>query len=230
VYAADDRLGAIAVLEVVEGKRLKWVQLSTGRDGCLEGIRTVGMHPDGKLLVAGGTRAGTLVTLDRDPASGRIEVRQVLTDGEDKVGGLAGIHGVNISPDGKHVYAVSGRFQGDQAVGAFRLGGDGKLALIKEFISDQSDLKNFQGGNKAHVSPDGLSYYACGTTSQSLACFSRDPATGELSFVATIQNESTGAGSEHGPANVVCSPDGRFAYVTLESNAAISIFERTVKK
>ena len=227
IYAADDRLGAIVVLEVVEGKRLKWLQLVTGS---LDGVRTVAMHPDGKLLFAGGTRAGTLVVLDRDPASGRVEVRQVLTDGSDKVEGLAGIHGVTLSPDGKHVYTTSGRFQGDQGIGAFRLGDDGKLSLIKEFISDQSDLVNFQGGNKAYVSPDGLSYYACGTTSQSLACFRRDPETGEISFIATIQNASTGAGSELGPANVVCSPDGRFAYVTLETNAAISIFERSVKK
>jgi hypothetical protein len=48
--------------------------------------------------------------------------------------------------------------------------------------------------------------------------------------VATIHNDSTGAGSETGPANVRTSPDGRFAYVTLEANAAISIFERTPPK
>jgi 6-phosphogluconolactonase (cycloisomerase 2 family) len=229
VYAVDDRLGAIIVLEVVDGKRLKWVQASTGKDGCLEGTRTIAMHPGGKLLVTGGTRAGTLCLFDIDGVTGRVEVRQVLTDGQDMVQGLAGIHGVNISPDGKHVYTVSGRFQGDQAVGAFRLE-EGKLTLIKEFISDQGDLVNFQGGNKAALSPDGLTYYACGTTSQSLACFRRDPDTGELTFVTTIHDEATGRGSELGPANLACSPDGRFAYVTLESTASISIFERTTKK
>lgn len=230
VYAVDDRNGAVVAF-AIEGDRLAWLQFSQGRDGCFEGARTLAMRPDGKTLLVGGTRAGVLAVLDRDAATGRLEVRQVLRDGENKITSLAGIHGVCTTGDGKFVYTTSGRFQGDQAVAAFRFGDDGKLTPVREFICDQSDLVNFQGGNNVLVSGDGQSVFACGTVSRSLACFRRDPASGDLAFVTTIRDDAqTGLGPGPGPADVDVSVDGRFVYVTLEEDGAISIFERTVKK
>jgi 6-phosphogluconolactonase (cycloisomerase 2 family) len=230
IYAVDDRSGAVVGF-AIEGDRLAWVQFSLGREGSFEGARTIAMCPDGKTLVVGGTRAGTLCVLDRDAASGRVEVRQVLRDGEDNVNCLAGIHGLSTSGDGKFVYSTSGRFQGDQAVAAFRFGEDGKLALVREFICDQSDLVSFQGGNNVLVSGDGQSVFACGTVSRSLACFRRNAESGDLAFVTTIRDDAqTGAGPDLGPADVDVSADGRFVYLTLEQDGAISIFERRVKK
>jgi 6-phosphogluconolactonase (cycloisomerase 2 family) len=230
VYAVDDRNGAVVAF-AIEGDRLAWNQYSQGRDGCFQGARTIAMRPDGKTLLVGGTRAGTLCVLGRDAATGRLELRQVLRNGEEKVNCLAGIHGISTSSDGKFVYTTSGRFQGDQAVAAFRFGDDGKLALVREFICDQSDLVNFQGGNNVLVSSDGKSVIACGTVSRSLACFRRDPASGDLAFVTTIRDDAqTGSGPGPGPADVDVSVDGRFVYVTLEQDGAISIFERRVKK
>jgi 6-phosphogluconolactonase (cycloisomerase 2 family) len=215
----------------IEENRLKWLQFSQGRDGCFDGARAIAMRPDGKTLLVGGTRAGTLCVLDRNAETGHVEARQVIRDGEEKVNCLAGIHGICTSDDGKFVYTVSGRFQGDQAVAAFRFGDDGKLSLVREFICDQSDLVNFKGGNNVFVSGDGTSVFACGTVSRSLACFRRDQASGDLSFVATIRDDAqTGIGPQTGPADVEVSADGRFVYVTLEQDGAISIFERTVKK
>jgi 6-phosphogluconolactonase (cycloisomerase 2 family) len=230
IYAIDDRASALVVLEASDDNRLKLVQFSAGRENCFAGARTVAMMPDGKSVLVGGTRAGTLVVLDRDAATGKIEVRQVLKDGEDRITGLAGVHGVDPSPDGKHVYVTSGRFAGDQAISAYRMGDDGKLSLMQEFVSDQSELKSFQGGNKGTLSADGKSFYACGTVSRSLANFNRDPETGKLTLVANLHDASTGADGENGPANARCSPDGRFLYVTLESAGSISIFERTASK
>jgi 6-phosphogluconolactonase (cycloisomerase 2 family) len=230
VYAVDDRAGALAVFEATDANRLKFVQLSEGRDGCFTGARALAATPDGKSILVGGTRAGTLVVLDRDAATGKVEVRQVLTDEQDKITGLAGIHGIDPSPDGKHVYVTSGRFAGDQAIGAYAFGDDGKLSLLQEFVSDQGDLVGFRGGNKAALSADGKSLYVCGTVSQSLASFERDPATGKLTLVTNLHDATTGAGDEAGPANARVSPDGRFLYVTLESAGAISIFERSPSK
>ena len=108
---------------------------------------------------------------------------------------------------------------------------DGKLTLLRELICDQSDLVNFQGGNNVLVSGDGRSVFACGTVSRSLACFRRNPESGDLAFVATIRDDAqTGVGPETGPADVDVSVDGRFVYVTLEQDGAISIFERKVRK
>lgn len=229
VYAVDDRAGALIVLEATADNHLNFVQFSQGRDGCFEGTRTLAITPDGKTVMVGGTRAGKLVSLDRDATTGKVEVRQILTDEKDGITTLAGIHGINPSPDGKHVYVTSGRFSGDQAISVFQFGDDGKLKLVQEIISDRGDLTGFQGGNKGTLSDDGKSFYVCGTVSRSLASFTRDPETGKLTVVTNLHDASTGAADELGPANAQVSPDGRFLYVTLESSGAVAIYERTAK-
>jgi 6-phosphogluconolactonase (cycloisomerase 2 family) len=229
VYAVDDRAGALVVLEATADNRLNFVQFSQGRDDCFKGTRTLAITPDGKTVLVGGTRAGTLVALDRDAATGKVDVRQILTDEKDGITTLAGIHGIDVSPDGKHVYVTSGRFSGDQAIGAYEFGDGGKLKLVQEIISDRGDLTGFQGGNKGTLSDDGKSFYACGTVSRSLASFARDPATGKLTVVTNLHDASTGAEDELGPANARVSADGRFLYVTLETSGAVAVFERTAK-
>lgn len=229
VYAVDDRAGSLVVLEATADNRLNFVQFSQGRDGCFERARSLALTPDGKTVLVGGMRAGTLVALDRDAMTGKVEVRQILTDEKDGITTLAGIHGIDPSPDGKHVYVTSGRFSGDQAISVFAIGDEGKLKLVQEIVNDRGDLTNFFGGNKGTLSDDGKSFYSCGTTSRSLASFSRDPATGKLTVVTNLHEASTGAADEFGPANAQVSPDGRFLYVTLETSGAVAIFERTAK-
>jgi 6-phosphogluconolactonase (cycloisomerase 2 family) len=230
VYVVDDQSGAVVALEITAEGKLSWLQVSQGRDGCFAGARSLAFLPDGKTLVVGGSKANTLCLLDRDADSGRVEVRQVIKDGEGQATALAGIHGIAATSDGRFIYTSAGRFTGDQAVSAFRLGDDGNLAAIHEFVSDKSELVDFRGGNSATVSPDGLSVYACGTVSRSLACFQRNPATGELTFAATLRSDATGPGGDTGPANVALSADSRFLYLTLEGDGAVSAFERKVKK
>jgi 6-phosphogluconolactonase (cycloisomerase 2 family) len=226
VYAVDDRGAKVIVLAVEDGKRLNVVETFEGRERCFDGARGVVAHPDGKTLYVSSRRPGTLAVLDRDPASGKLAVRQLIRDGDEGVTALAGTTGACVSRDGKFVYTISGRFEGDNAVGVFQVGADGKLAPLQEFISDQSDLKNLTGPNELAISPDGKHLYASGTTSCSLACFQRDAATGKLTFVATMQDAATGAGADLGANGVDLSPDGRFLYLALENGSAVSVFER----
>jgi len=230
VYAVDGPAAGVAVFEVTGDGRLKWLQFSKGRDDCLVGARSVAVGLDGKTLVVTSNRAGTLSVLDRDAATGKVELRQVLRDDNGQVTALMGVHGIVLSPDGRHAYVSVGRHLGDQAVGAYRFEKDGTLALVQELVNNKSDLVDCEGANGLYVSPDGLNLYVCGTNTQSLACFNRNLTTGGLSFVATLRNETTGAGVAVGAADVDTSPDGRFVHVALEGQGAISIFERTVKK
>jgi 6-phosphogluconolactonase (cycloisomerase 2 family) len=227
VYAVDDRLATVVVFEVAEGKRLKLVHTFEGQDRCFDGARGIVAHPDGKTMYVSSRRYGALAVLDVDPATGKLGVRQILRDGQEGIQGLAGTTGACVSRDGKFVYTISGRFEGDQAIGAYKVGEDGKLAVLQEFISEQSDLKDFSGANELTISPDDKYFYASGTTSCSVACFRRDPASGKLQYVTTVQNEATGVGSDLGANGLECSADGRFLYLALENAAAISIFERT---
>jgi sugar lactone lactonase YvrE len=154
-------------------------------------------------------------------------MRQVLADEQDGVRGLAGAMGSVVSRDGKFVYTTSGRFAGDNAVGVYQVGADGKLTVLQEFINEQSDIKDFTGGNQLTLSPDETRLYASATTSCSLACFRRDPVSGKLTYMASIRSEATGAGTGLGANGVQCSKDGRFLYLALEELGAVTVFERS---
>jgi len=230
VYVLDDQAATVVVFAVTDRKRLKFVEAFTGQEECFSGARGILISKDGKTLYVSAHRSATLSVLDREEATGRLSVRQLLKDGQDGIKGLAGVQTVCTSPDGKFVYTCSGRFLGTQAVSAFRVGEDGKLTVLEEFISDVSELKNFSGGNDVLVSPDGLNLYACGTVSKSVACFDRDPQTGKLQYITTLASDATGGMSELGACAMAWSPDSKFLYVTVEDDGAISIFQRPGRK
>jgi 6-phosphogluconolactonase (cycloisomerase 2 family) len=229
VYAVDDQGASVIVLAVEGGKRLRHVETFAGQDRCFDGARGLVCHPDGKTIYVSSRRPGTLSVLERDPASGKLGVRQVLRDEADGVRGLAGGTEPRVSRDGKFVYALSGRFEGDNAISVFAVGGDGKLTVAQELRGEQGDFEELTGANDLAFSPDETYLYVAGTTSCSLAAFRRDASSGKLTYLATLRTEATGLGADLGANGMECSADGRFLYLALENNSAISIFERTAK-
>jgi 6-phosphogluconolactonase (cycloisomerase 2 family) len=225
LYAIDDGLGAVIAFDL-DRQQLKLVEVEAGKDKCLAGARGMAVSPDGKSIYVTSHRAGTLTVLDRDPDSGRLELRQVLTDEQDEIRGLAGAFSVIPSGDGKFVYVTSGRFAGDKAVSAFRVGEDRKLSLLQEMINTKGDLGEFSGGNQMTISPDGRHLYVSSTVSCSLICFDRDADSGKLTFVGSMRSEATGAGAANGATGIECSRDGKYLYLAVEDAGGISAFER----
>jgi 6-phosphogluconolactonase (cycloisomerase 2 family) len=219
----EEGKGAVASFRIKDDK-LVAAGTDEGRDGCYAGARGLAFHPDGKTLLVACNRAGTLVVADHDPASGRTSVRQVIRDEEGDVHGLAGAFGVVVSQDGRFAYVSAGRFQGDNAISAFRLGSDGRLVFLQEFLNGQGELKGFEGGNHLGISPDGSNVYAAATRSGTIACFGRDRTSGKLTYIETIPDGPQVA--ENAAVAVGISPDGRFAYVPTEDKKAISVFSR----
>ena len=225
-YAVDDQGATVVVFAVERGNKLRLVETFEGQERCFDGARGLIAHPDGKTLYVCSRRPGTLTVLDRAPATGKLSVRQILKDGEEGVSGLAGATEPRVSRDGKFVYTISGRFEGDNAIGIYRVNDDGRLQMIQELFPGQGEFENFAGANDLTLSPDESLFYASGTTSCSLACFRRDAVSGKLTYLATLQSEATGAGMDLGANGLECSPDGRFLYLTVENARAISVFER----
>jgi 6-phosphogluconolactonase (cycloisomerase 2 family) len=228
-YILDDRgpdegsQGAVVAFRVAAG-RLELVGTDQGKDGCYYGARGLAFHPDGRTLFVACSRAGTLVVANRDEQTGETSVRQVIKDNEEDAHGLAGAMGIAVSPDGRFVYVSAGRFEGDDAVSAFRLTSDGHLAFLQEFLNGEGDLRGFEGGNQIAISPDGRNVYAAATRSGTVASFRRDPAAGKLRYLETLPDGGEGGGL--GAAGIGISPDGRFVYVATEDKRAISVFER----
>lgn len=218
-------MGAVVAFRVTDGK-LEPTGTDQDKDGCYAGARGIAVRPDGKAIFVACSDANTLVAADRDPATGKTRVRQVVRDGEGGVHALGGAMGVAVSPDGRSVYVSSGRFHGRDAVSAYGLGADGTLTLLQEFVNGAGALRDFKGGNELKVSPDGLNVYAAATASGTVASFSRDPQTGKLTYLDTFPDG--GKGGENGAAGIAISPDGRFVYVATEDHKTISVFAREV--
>ncbi len=220
-----DQKGAITAFQVTANRKLKWIESNSGENSCFDGTRSILFHPDRKLAFVASSTANALVVLNWNNESGKMTIRQIVHDGEGRVGALAGAMELTWSPDGRFLYVVSGRFKGDNAVSVFKLTAEDELVWVEEFISGQSDLQGFAGGNQISVSPDGRNVYATGTVSNSLACFERNTETGKLTYLETLMNNGA-VNHLSGAAGVAISPDGKHVYVTAEFAGGVSIFER----
>ena len=215
--AMDAESGAVTTFRITEDEKLEWVSTNEGVNDCFAGARGTNMAPGGNRLYVASSDAGSLTVLDRDAASGELDVIQVIRDGEGIAEGLAGAMGVDVSPDGRHVYVSAGRFGGDNAVSVFESQPDGKLALVQELFNGEG-MEGFDGGNEILVSPDGRYVFAAGTLSGTVVTFERDPATGKLTYLQTLDKATGGA------AGLGISPDGNVLYVAAENGGGIAIY------
>ena len=227
VYVVNS-MGVVVPFQILGDGQNRQLSLKTPLvSKALANSRGFAIHPSGETAFAASAEADTLVVLSRDAESGELKIRQVLRDGEGPVEGLEGAFGVTVSPDGKFVYSISGRFNGDTAVGVYRAQEPlGTLAPVQEIIRNPSDpddpLENFDGGNEITVSRDGRNVYAVASKAGAVAMFSRDPSAGKLTLLGVLHDQGAVAGA----AGIALSPDGRFVYVAAEFDDAVSVFRR----
>jgi 6-phosphogluconolactonase len=228
----------------INDDKIEYVATDQGRSNCYYGSRGLAFHPDGKTVFVACCRPGSLVVADRDPETGKTSPRQILwanaigsTDySKPEVGdvpGILGVMSVATSPDGKFVYTCSGRFGGESAVAAFQFGDDGRLAFLQKYSNGSNgELVGFEGGNQLAISPDGLNLYAAATVSGVVACFRRDPKTGNLTHLETLPDGGQAGGgflrvsNTLGAAGFGISPDGQYVYVATEDKNTLSVFKR----
>ena len=225
IYAIASASGAINVFEIDAQESLQLVEVNVGDARCLLGARGIAVSPDGSLVFVTSEAFGTLTMFSRDAKTGALTLKQVL---QDEVGlrNLGGAFSVAVSPDGKFVYASSGRFRGDNSICVFKLGDDGNLALVQELVNGTAGLRGFIGGNEVMITRDGRNAYAVASRSNSLVTFQRDIATGKLTQMQALLHDTDGVGPLEIVSGLAESPDGKFIYAAAEGNGAVSIFRR----
>lgn len=245
--------GRVTTFRINDDGTLTPVETLPGPDRCLDGVRAICSHPDGRTLFAVSSRSNTLVVLDRNAESGKVSVRQILSHDKDELSVLNGAMTTACSPDGQFVYTVGGRFldantsfgftfQADgtiqrveeskpeeispQGIGVFRLTSDGTLTPVQSIEVHKRDDIDLRGGNQLLVSKDGSRLYVSGTTSGTLLSFVRDRKTGKLTLEQTVSSADEENSSLAGANGIGESPDGRFLYVTGENSNSINVFQR----
>jgi 6-phosphogluconolactonase (cycloisomerase 2 family) len=187
VYSRDPVTGALTFVDV---------EPVPGGDD----VHSLVISPDGDFLyVRSWPPASALTVYSRNALSGLLTFVEQEVDGVGGVDGLFGYGFVQVSPDGAHVYVVSGEstFPGDDLVSIFsRNPFTGEVT----FIEDEPVVQ----GENLSFSPDGSSVYI-NTELAEVLVYARDTVTGLLSFVQSVPVDN--------PRVTAVSADGAYVYV-----------------
>ncbi len=237
-FSRDETTGALTFVEFEQDG------VNDGSDpgGVVDGLaaaQDVAVSHGGQHVYIAGRLDGAIAFLSRDANTGRLSFAGCLEDagapsGCPNTGGVDGISGANgiaVSPDDRHVY-VTGGF--DDAIATFsRDAGTGVLTFVGLEEDGVGGVENFFFATSPIVSPDGKQVYVLGSNDQALLAFSRNPSTGDLTFIEdevdNVDDPSDAAGAVdglNGPFEVVASPEGKSVYVTGSGEDAIALFAR----
>ena len=190
----------------------------------LDGAYAVAVMPDGSQVLAVSQYDDALVIFDRDADTGLLTFRQSFKDGLSNVDGLNGAAFVAISPDGKHAYAASVQ---DSGLSVFaRNASTGGWSYVEHRRDGVSGVDGLSGARAVVVSPDGLHVYAAAMYENKVSIFTRDSATGSLTYQASVQDGVSGVDGLYRPVAVTVSPDGENLYVAGHYDDAIAVFQR----
>ncbi len=145
-------------------------------------------------------------------------------EGEAGVRGLAGVLAVAVSPDGRNVYAVG---PSSDAVAVFTR--DPATGALTELEVQKDGVGNVDGiayASALALSPDGLFVYVAGSRDDAVASFSRDPASGALTFLEAQKDGIAGVEGIRYARALAISPDGQFLYAAGQKSDAIAVFKR----
>jgi 6-phosphogluconolactonase (cycloisomerase 2 family) len=92
-------------------------------------------------------------------------------------------------------------------------------------VGDAS-IPHLEAASAVVVSPDGVHVYVAAQGEGAVTLFERDAGTGELAFVAAVQEGVGGVDGITGATSIAISPDGAHVYVTGSPEDAVALFTR----
>jgi 6-phosphogluconolactonase (cycloisomerase 2 family) len=219
VFSRDEYTGELAFVEAL-------IDGAGGIDG-LNGANSAAVSPDGTHVYATAFGDDALTVFSRDEATGELTQVQVLVDGVGGADGLGQASHVAISPDGKHVYTAAL----EHAIAVFaRDQLSGELTFVEVLFDGVAGVDGLEGANTVAVSPDGLHVYAAALFDEALSVFSRDPESGELTFVEALFEGVGGVEGLSGLSSLALTADGRHLYTAAAGLPdAVGVFSRDAK-
>jgi len=212
VFGRDPATGFLTLIQLKRD--------SFGGVNGLDGAGSVTISPDGANVYVAGDVDNAVAVFSRDAVTGTVAFVQMVKDATT----LSHARAVTVSPDGKHVYAAA---SGSDTVVVFaRDPATGALSQIEVQKDDTNGVDGLDGARSVAVSPDGAQVYVAGSVEDALAVFSRDAATGALTFVQMLKNNTPGVKGLNGAYGVVVGPDGKRVYSVANVSHALAVFDR----
>ncbi|MEV6599434.1 beta-propeller fold lactonase family protein [Actinoplanes sp. NPDC051346] len=238
------------------------VTSTAGLAGCttigstiMDEVWDLAISPDGKHVYVAAYSSSTVVSFSRNSTTGALTLLRCLYDGSvsapagcasTSARGIKGANGIVVSPDGAYVYVTG---YGSNALAVFtRNATTGALTQASGIsgcfangnnnsIGCTTDVRGMLKPYYLRVSPDGASVYVAGYSSNAIAIFQRDMATGVLAQPAspnkcfynttsTVVTECTAARGLSNVYHVGIAPDGATVYALGNTSNAVAAFTR----
>ena len=214
VFDRDGGTGAISFVEVLR---------DADHNG-LSAARAVAVSPDGGHVYVAGHDDNAVAMFRRDASTGELTYLGHKRNGLMGVDGLGGTQWLTLSPDGNHLYAVG---EADNAIAVFSRDPSSGVLDFEQVVKDTDvGVDGLVGAYSVAVSPDGGNVYVASYLDDALAVFSRNPASGALTFVEAVKDTDPGVDGLWGANSVAISPDGGHVYVASRKDDALAVFDR----
>ena len=163
--------------------------------------------------------------------SGQLSFIEIINEGDSNgagtVTGLLGARAIVLDQEDDFVY-VAGEDSNSVVVFA-RDGLTGTLSYVETVTSGSNGVSGMQTPTALGITPDNLGLYVAANGSDAITVFTRDPLTGQLSFVERVRD---GFGTIVPESNVIIeitdlaiSADGQHLYTAADFSAALAVFE-----
>lgn len=135
------------------------------------GPRHLTFHPNGKRVYVINELLNSVTAFDYNPDTGTLTEKQTISTLPDDFKGTSYCADVKITPDGQYLYGTN---RGHDSIAAYKIGSDGRLALV----AIEPSLG--KGPQNLAITPDGKWLLCANMPGNNLAVFRIDQATGRL--------------------------------------------------
>ncbi|MBN1886894.1 MAG: beta-propeller fold lactonase family protein [Thermoflexales bacterium] len=228
VYATSQYDSAVAVFSrnATTGRLTFIAAYKDGENG-LDGLaaaRSAAVSPDGKNVYVASFSDNAVALFGRDAPTGTLSYMGIITDVN-----MFGAESIAVSPDDKNVYVSCMQ---SKALEVFsRDTTSGWLTAIEVHKDDSATPPGTDDGldtaKSVAVSPDGQYVYVVSQgTDHALVVFSRDAATGKLTYREAFRDMLYGGNVDglNTPMNVTVSPDSQHIYIASKVSDGVVVF------
>ncbi len=201
--------------------------------GGLSGATALALSPDDAHVYVAGAFANAVAVFERQfddalPDFGRLGFLEFEQNGVGGVTGIGEAIALVVSADGRHVYVAGAENDTLAVFERNRLpasAGYGLLDYVTHYTHNIGGVAGLEGIRDLAISADGNIVYALGQATGTIARFSRDPATGELTFRDFKQDGTAGTTGLTGARRLLLDDGGASLFASGAAAEAVVRFD-----
>lgn len=182
--------------------------------------------PNERYLYVASRFEDAIQVLEIDPVTGMLTPIHTYRNGFDGINGLFGVVDLELSADGKFLYAAA--YDGD-SIQIFACDTNaGTLSWVQTIHDEDAEADYLEGTRDVELNADGTLLYALASIDNAMTIFTRDTTTGKLTWQQEVRRDTnnTTLTNLNFPANLAVAANGRDVYVTTRNTDSLFHFVR----